>query len=311
LLRLEAAIETKSEMGATVILHAKNESSAEKLSEILVDAMEYGRISLVKQLTAQLDMEDPVQVATVQYSNRVYEKFENQLTPVVKGKDLIIKADEEILALPVIASMIGGAYRVSLEPPKTRMTPEIQLRQTALAILNYESAYRRFPPRAVKDEDGNELFSGRMSMLPFIEQNNLHGQLRRDEPWDSEHNIQLTQMAIPAYGITDDGKATMRFPVFPNSIWDEKNDGVGFAQITDGTSNTILAIHAPDKDAINWGDPTPWKISESNPVRDVFGNRDEVVIVMMDGSTRTLNRKDMTNEKLKGMLTISGGEVSN
>ena len=46
-------------------------------------------------------------------------------------------------------------------------------------------------------------------------------------------------------------------------------------------------------------------------MRDVFGNRDEVVVVMMDGSTRTLNRKDMTNEKLKGMLTISGGEVGN
>ena len=42
---------------------------------------------------------------------------------------------------------------------------------------------------------------------------------------------------------------------------------------------------------------------------DVFGTRDEVLAVMLDGSTRVLKKSDMTNEKLKALLTISGGEV--
>ena len=44
-------------------------------------------------------------------------------------------------------------------------------------------------------------------------------------------------------------------------------------------------------------------------MRDVFGDREEVNVAMADGSSQVLKRIDMTNEKLKSLLTIAGGEA--
>jgi hypothetical protein len=202
--------------------------------------------------------------------------------------------------------LIGNFSRNAGFP--TRMTPEVELRITALALHNYESAYKHFPARTVISEDGTPLFSGRVSILPFIDQNSIAQNLRMDEPWDSEHNSQFTSIAIPAFGVTADGLATVRFPVFPGSMWDG-DEPVTFGKIADGSSNTILSIQVAEKDAISWADPTPWVISESNPMRDVFGDQDEVVVGMADGSSLTLKKSEMTNKKLKAMLTRAGGEV--
>ena len=114
---------------------------------------------------------------------------------------------------------------------------------------------------------------------------------------------------VPPFGMSEEGLSTVRYPVFPGSLWDDDDQELGFSDITDGTSNTIFAIHAPPESAISWADPTPWTISKSNPMKDVFGDRDEVIVAMMDGSTRTLKKSEMTNDKLKAMLTIAGGEV--
>ena len=51
-------------------------------------------------------------------------------------------------------------------------------------------------------------------LLPFIEQNALHANLRLDEPWNSQHNSEFTAMLIPSFGVNADGCATVMFPVF-------------------------------------------------------------------------------------------------
>jgi len=146
-------------------------------------------------------------------------------------------------------------------------------------------------------------------MLPFLEQANIYDSLRLEESWDSEHNSQFTSMAIEAFGISDEGLSTIRFPVFPGSAWDDEDRELTFGDIRDGSSNTIFAIQAPPESAASWADPTPWNISKDNPMKDVFGDRDEVTVSMFDGSTQVLKKENMTNEKLKAMLTFDGGEV--
>ncbi len=306
---MEIGQSTLNKIETRLIMHTSNSDDAERVKEILVDGMKYGKTTLLAAMATEMDMNDPVQVATVAYTKRIYEKYETKFTPKLTGGSLSIVANEEIALVPVLLGMIG---RISRSGPtfQRRMTPEYQLRITALAFHNYESAYRKFPKRVIVDENGNTLFSGRTAILPFIEQNAIYEKLKMDEPWDSEHNSEFTSMAIPAFGLADEGKSTIRFPVFPGSLWDTEND-LGFGDIRDGTSNTILAIHAPDSAAISWADPSPWKISENNPMRDIFGDRDEIIVAMMDGSTQKLQKSEMTNEKLKAMLTIQGGEVVN
>lgn len=307
----EVGLETGDSMEGTIILHAAGSESAEELEEIIVDALAFGKQALIGQMQAQLDINDPVQAATVEYTHRIYEKYEAKLTPEVNGSDLKITVNEEIMALPFFAGMIGS-MGMEMDVPQ-RPNPKNQLRQTALAFHNYADANKKFPTQSVRDENGKVLFSGRVNMLPYMEQYSLYQELRLDEPWDSEHNSQFTSMEIPSFGSTGEGggMSTVRFPVYPNSLWDENAKVTGFQDVTDGTSNTIFAIHAPPESAIEWANPEPWKISTTNPMADVFGDREEVTVAMLDGSTLVLKKSEMTNKKLKAMLTVSGGEIVN
>ncbi len=303
---LEIGLDLDGKIESKLLVHAANPDAAQRVSDIVAEGMQYGKVALLAQVTSQLDLEDPVQAATLAYTRRVAEKYEAKLTPTINGSDLTVTLNEEILALPVLLGMVGSMTQ-SMEFER-KMTPELQLRETALAFHNYTDAYGKFPATTINNENGKPLFSGRVAILPFLEQNALYSQLRLDEPWDSEHNSELTSVVIPTYGMNANGNATVMFPVFPGSIWDD-GGGKSFRDVIDGTSNTILAIQVPDGSTISWADPKPWEISESDPMRDVFGDRDEVVVAMADGSSRVLKRAEMTNEKLKAMLTIAGGEV--
>ena len=48
------------------------------------------------------------------------------------------------------------------------------LKQIGLAMHNYHDVNGTFPPAVVTDADGKPLYSGRVLLLPFLEQNNLY-----------------------------------------------------------------------------------------------------------------------------------------
>ena len=59
--------------------------------------------------------------------------------------------------------------------------PSQSLRQVSLAAQNYESAFNRFPAHAIYSDAGVPLLSWRVSLLPFLEQNNLYDRFNFDE----------------------------------------------------------------------------------------------------------------------------------
>src|SRR5688572_17499002 len=60
-----------------------------------------------------------------------------------------------------------------------------------LAMHNYHDANGALPAAAIRGKDGKPLLSWRVSLLPYIEQDNLYKEFRLDEPWDSPHNRKL------------------------------------------------------------------------------------------------------------------------
>ena len=57
---------------------------------------------------------------------------------------------------------------------------------------NYaDDHHGRLPPAVVYGEDDEPLYSWRVLVLPYIEQNALYEQFHLDEPWDSPHNLAL------------------------------------------------------------------------------------------------------------------------
>jgi hypothetical protein len=185
------------------------------------------------------------------------------------------------------------------------------LKQVGLAMHNYFATHRHLPPRCLTDKQGKPLWSWRVTLLPYLEQQALHSKLRLDQPFDSDANQQLAATKIPPLCEPDlpNALSRIRVPVFPGSLWHGDGPPKSFRDVIDGTANTIAAIHAPAAAAVNWADPQPWVLSEDDPAADVFGDRNEVAILFLDGSARVFTRQDLDNKKLKAMLTCAGREV--
>ena len=64
------------------------------------------------------------------------------------------------------------------------------LKKIVLAMHNYESANGQFPTD-VSNKTGKTLLSWRVELLPYLDQDDLYKQIKRNEPWDSEHNLKL------------------------------------------------------------------------------------------------------------------------
>ena len=105
------------------------------------------------------------------------------------------------MALPTVAgTLLPALGRLSSSAKETQSANN--MRQIALASLNHESAYMRFPYDGPVQNKREHRFSWRVHILPFVEQNALYNEFRFDEPWDSEHNKALIEKMPEALQIT-------------------------------------------------------------------------------------------------------------
>ncbi len=250
--------------------------------------------------------------AAAERTNQVLDQFA-KLAPEVAAQVQRTVSDQGVTLVAnadAIHESLGKLLRQAREDAAVQMQMN-HLRQLGLAIHNYADAYQELPPRVFVDPAGKPLFGWTVALLPYLEQQALYNEFKLDQRWDSEANRKLTKMLIQVFSndAVSGTKTTFRAPVYPGSLWEGEGAPRKFADITDGTSNTIALIDAPRSAAIEWADPTPWVISKDDPMKDVFGDRESVTCLFLDGSVRRFTKGELTNEKLGAMLTIAGGEV--
>jgi hypothetical protein len=89
------------------------------------------------------------------------------------------------LYVPSIDAAKGAKHRLDCCNNMQRIT---------LAMLLYHAEHGTLPPAYSVDASGKPLHSWRVLLLPYLgdaELAKLYGQIRLDEPWDSEHNRQF------------------------------------------------------------------------------------------------------------------------
>jgi hypothetical protein len=196
---------------------------------------------------------------------------------------------------------------------KSVMQSVNDLKQVGLAMHNYHDANGQFPTQALRDKQGKPLLSWRVAILPYIEQEPLYKEFHLDEPWDSEHNKKLIAKMPPLYhgpnaNLAAEGKTTYLVPVGPDTIFPAGGDGMRMAAITDGTSNTILAVEAADERAAVWTKPDDLPVDPKEPLKGLTRpGQDGFLALMADGSTRYL-RATIDPKKLAALFTRAGGE---
>ncbi len=204
------------------------------------------------------------------------------------------------------------------EPPTeddaARARSARNLERLAAAMMEYEAVHFTFPPAVVCDKDGKPLFSWRVLLLPYVDDEGLKlfKQFKLDEPWDGEHNKKLLPkmpaIYAPVRSAKTDGSETYYQVFTGNGAAFEGKRGVRIAEFFDGTSNTILLVEA--------GEPVPWTKPvdlpfdpENKPLPKLgglFGG--EFQFAFTDGTVHC-GKKDVEATVLKAAITRGGGEA--
>jgi hypothetical protein len=230
------------------------------------------------------------------------------LTPKVAGDRLTLHLGED--DEPVAKLLATAAKRTQAAAGRARSMNN--LKQFGLALHMYHDSNGHFPMTANLDKNGKPLLSWRVHILPFIEQDNLYKQFKLDEPWDSETNKALIEkmpeiFKSPAQKVGD-GKTTYLAPMANNTVI-APNKATKIADITDGTSNTIMLVESNDDAAVIWTKPDDLSTADAEILKKLIGHYDDGFIAgFADGSVRFI-RKTIDLPTLKALFTRNGGEL--
>lgn len=185
------------------------------------------------------------------------------------------------------------------------------LKQIMLALHNYHDTHRKFPASYSTDDEGTPLLSWRVHVLPYVGQSGLYDQFHLDEPWDSEHNRQLIQQMPPAFrsphSSAEPGKTTY-LAVRGEDCVMEGDEGIGIAEIRDGTSNTIAVVEVDDAHAEIWTKPADFEPNWDQPFQGLAVRGGSVLAAFCDGSVQRLPAQ-LPPEITKNLFRRSDGNV--
>lgn len=233
------------------------------------------------------------------------------LTPKAEGDKVVLSLGEKPgdmeKLLPAVLAPIKAARDAALRSQHMN-----SFKQIGLAMHNYHDTHKRFPARAWSDKDGKPLLSWRVQILPFLDEAELYKEFRLDEPWDSEHNKKLIEkmpkvFENPRIAGLDKGQTTFLVPIAEKSIFEGK-EGMKIQQITDGLSNTILAVEGDAKHAVIWTKPDDLQIDPKDPAQGLFVDKQKQTLTLFaDGSVRGISVEKHA-EKLPALFSTSGAE---
>ncbi|MEL7498267.1 MAG: M56 family metallopeptidase [Planctomycetota bacterium] len=185
------------------------------------------------------------------------------------------------------------------------------LRQLALSILNYEAAYRELPMVSMRREGSKFPHSWRVAILPFLDENELYEQYRFNEPWDSEHNQKVTSKMPDVFRHPSQpaGATQTHYLGFqgPGTVLGDAQPA-SFADIIDGTSNTILLVDSVK--SVHWAKPEDIPVELGNMKSMLREYRDgEGICVLVDGSSPSLNLKKISEKTFGHLILRNDGNV--
>lgn len=253
-----------------------------------------------------------------------------------RGKGCHIGIGVVLLLLVLCSGLLTYAVPRAREAARV-MQCNNNLKSLACALHNYHDVHREFPPAVVGDAEAGTYHSWRVAALPFIAQQGFYEQYCFDEPWNSDHNLQLASQYSPRSVFYDESSGPNYYLTCPSSEPQYKTikghkiactnyvmvtgpgtigEGTDYEGITDGTSNTILLIEVTGDDLPAWTEPVDLSIddllkygvnNDQAPMCAGSNHPGGFQIALADGSVRFLP-ETIDVETLRKMATRNGGE---
>jgi uncharacterized Fe-S cluster protein YjdI len=216
----------------------------------------------------------------------------------------------------ILVALLLPAVQAAREAAR-RMQCSNNLKQVALAMHNYHDTYKAFPPAYTVDADGNKLHSWRTLLLPYLDQAPLYDQIDLNKPWDAPENQAIAETVIPTYTCPSDPDGTKPYTdymviVGAGAIFDG-NQQCLMADITDGTSNTILVVEVKGQQ-VPWMEPTDLSLDQmqmainSGPTEPGSYHPGGFQAALADGSVRFITAT-IDPTMLRNLITRGDGQV--
>lgn len=206
-----------------------------------------------------------------------------------------------------VAEAAARSAVVRIRDAAERMKSSNNLKQFGLAVHNSHDTFGVFPFQHRPKEQAHPGLSWRVAILPFVEQDNLYREFHLDEPWDSEHNKKLIEkmpkIYAPPPGVeAKAGQTYYRMFDGPGTMYRMK----AIADVTDGTSNTLMVVEAGEP--VIWTKPDELPYDPDKPLPKLGGHFPGGFNALLgDGSVRFI-RKGIDEKTLRALITANGGE---
>jgi hypothetical protein len=253
-------LDAGSDLALNVRLNLTEESAAEEANQALA-----GLIMMGKQMAPFALGQAPPQLqpSLGQAVNSLASSSADSSVTVnitIPGTLVQVLKDNPELMGP----MAGGP------PSSPPLNQNNNLRQIAIAMHNFHETFNHLPVADGNGETGDGKKSGlswRVHILPYLDQAELYNQFHLDEAWDSPHNMALVNQMPDVFkvpGVDQPGQTTVHVFASANTPFDPEKP-IGFRDIVDGTSNTIMNVVAGPETAAPWTKPGGLTLDPANP----------------------------------------------
>jgi prepilin-type processing-associated H-X9-DG protein len=213
----------------------------------------------------------------------------------------------------VLAALLLPAVQQAREAAR-RSQCKNNLKQIGLALHNYHETYGCLPPAYITDESGKPMHSWRVLILPFLDASPLYNQYDFSEPWDGPKNSLLLARMPPVYACPSHpgtGSYTTNYAgVFGDACVFRGAEITRFADITDGTSNTLMVGESANAN-IPWMKPEDIDVTAHPAMGDRDGfssfHTGGAHFLFCDGSVRYISLS-VDPDTLKALFTRNGAE---
>ena len=285
-------------------------ANAQQLNAIAMGGFQMAKVQALGQLSSDNSpvSEELVAVLTEVLDSVTIEAVDESVEldiPKLKDPEQFLKD-----VTPAFKELVKGI--AESQKAAARRAQTMPLREIGIAFHNYHDTFNGFPSYCTAKSDGgeNKGLSWRVHLLPYYGESALYQEFHLDEPWDSDHNKTLIERMPKIYeceGVEKPGHTS--YHVFTGEGTPFGNEEpIGIANITDGTSNTIMVVQAgPDKADV-WTKPSGIEFNSEDPKAALGKLAETFLILLCDGSVRDIS-SDIDNTTLIRLIQHSDGEV--
>lgn len=186
------------------------------------------------------------------------------------------------------------------------------LMEIGRALGEFEEQYGALPMTEPKNDLGKPLYSWRVAILPLLGEQELFDAFRLDEPWDSEHNIQMLNR-IPSVYRNQNAKLdvktgyTLLQAIVGEPCLLQSDQASRTAEALDGARETAIVISTSANTAVPWTAPQDYEVDLENPTRDLSNETTLTFVLFANGRPRYL--KNGTDRAIfRAMYTRDGND---